>query len=218
MSLFTLSNGPSVQVDPDVCEQLHLLGRNWQAAKRGKTWYASNTSFGDSVYMHRWILGFPSGRVDHVNGDGLDNKRSNLRIATARQNGLNRVNVRHHGRVDYRGVDESSSDTFRAYATGADGMSIHLGSWPTAELAACARDLFVSVEQPEATLNFPGGSPYSAADVACTRLSKRAPASGAAMVRLRRGRWEACARVDGRRVYLGTFASKEQAIAAQRGG
>jgi hypothetical protein len=44
----------------------------------------------DRVFVHRVILSVPSGtEVDHRNGNGLDNQRSNLRICTEFQNNHN---------------------------------------------------------------------------------------------------------------------------------
>lgn len=43
------------------------------------------------VFMHRVILNPPRGYfTDHINGDKLDNRKANLRVATARQNSYNR--------------------------------------------------------------------------------------------------------------------------------
>jgi hypothetical protein len=45
---------------------------------------------GGSRYMHRLIAQTPTGmETDHVNGDGLDNRRCNLRVATPSQNSAN---------------------------------------------------------------------------------------------------------------------------------
>lgn len=50
--------------------------------------YAYDANAG--VYMHRLIAGTPKGlETDHRNGDGLDNRRANLRIATPSQNSAN---------------------------------------------------------------------------------------------------------------------------------
>ena len=43
------------------------------------------------VKMHRVIMGSPAGlQIDHINGDTLDNRRSNLRVVTNRQNAMNK--------------------------------------------------------------------------------------------------------------------------------
>lgn len=53
--------------------------------------------------MHRAILVAPSGaEVDHINGNGLDNRRSNLRLATVNMNRWN-MNGRRSAST-YKGV------------------------------------------------------------------------------------------------------------------
>ena len=66
----------------------------WRAQRNRNTWYAIR-SFGlfpkQFVLMHRFILDAPPGMdVDHRNGNGLINTRSNIRIATKSQNQQNR--------------------------------------------------------------------------------------------------------------------------------
>lgn len=54
--------------------------------------YARGNIDGKRVYMHRIIVGAtdPKIHVDHINGDTLDNRRSNLRMCSKSQNGCNR--------------------------------------------------------------------------------------------------------------------------------
>lgn len=67
-----------------------LVGRyRWHVIPGKKTAYAATCINGKTVYMHRLLLGFPRLSVDHVNGDGLDNRRGNLREATVSQQGQN---------------------------------------------------------------------------------------------------------------------------------
>ena len=45
--------------------------------------------------MHRILMNPPKGKeIDHINGNGLDNRRENLRIVTRRQNSQNRHDAR----------------------------------------------------------------------------------------------------------------------------
>src|SRR5690606_21975431 len=55
------------------------------------------------VPMHRQIMGFPEGmEVDHIDRDGLNNRRSNLRLATHHQNAYNAQ--KRKSRSGFRGV------------------------------------------------------------------------------------------------------------------
>lgn len=83
-----------------------VLGRSWRAQKSGNKWYArSGGRRSRTVYMHRLILGLkPAERdVDHINGDGLDNRRRNLRRATRSQNSANSSGHRDR-KSRYKGV------------------------------------------------------------------------------------------------------------------
>lgn len=66
----------------------------WHASEGAHTYYArrSRTINGKSYryFLHRVLVGAPDGmQVDHINGDGLDCRRSNLRICTVKQNHRN---------------------------------------------------------------------------------------------------------------------------------
>jgi hypothetical protein len=57
------------------------------------------------IKMHRVILGAKDCEsIDHINGDGLDNRRANLRLCTHQQNMFNRRNATKPKTSIYKGV------------------------------------------------------------------------------------------------------------------
>ena len=58
-----------------------------------------------SLYLHRLILGLTDSKilVDHIDHNGLNNQRDNLRVASVQQNARNSVNSR-KGTSNYKGV------------------------------------------------------------------------------------------------------------------
>ena len=56
-----------------------------------------------TIRMHHLIVKKPDGFViDHIDGDRLNNTRSNLRVATRSQNNMNRISL--NGSSKYKGV------------------------------------------------------------------------------------------------------------------
>jgi DNA-binding PadR family transcriptional regulator len=89
-----------------------------------------------TLYMHTLITGFP--RVDHVNGDGLDNRWHNMREATRSQNRANGVS--NGGSSQFKGVWwETAIKRWRA-AIRIDGRLRHLGCFHDEVEAARAYD------------------------------------------------------------------------------
>ena len=118
-------------------------GRRWHAVRIHNCWYAATGDRGNRVYMHRAIMGNPAGDVDHINHDGLDNRRSNLRVAGRR--GLNIANARHLlGACGYRGVTRrtNSANHQRPYVASikVNGKRKHLGYFADPVSAARAYD------------------------------------------------------------------------------
>ena len=105
-----LLNGGQATVE---VEDVHLAeGYRWRqyTSPRNRTNYAvSSESRGGwtrTIYMHRLILGTPAGRkTDHKDGDGLNNRRSNLRVASNQQNMENRPHgANSNSKTGVRGV------------------------------------------------------------------------------------------------------------------
>lgn len=101
MKLLTLNKGFFAQVDDDLFDELNKF--KWRVTKspRGLTYYAIRIEFnskkngGDgktkAILLHREVIGAVKGQiVDHIDLNGLNCQRSNLRFATASQNGANK--------------------------------------------------------------------------------------------------------------------------------
>lgn len=85
-------------------------------------------------------MGPEVGQVDHINGDGLDNQRHNLRAATARQNRQAFKKKVRGASSEFRGVSWNvKSKKWRA-GIKINGMSKHLGFFATERDAALAYD------------------------------------------------------------------------------
>lgn len=96
----------------------------------------------DLMLMHRVVMGLVRGdsrMVDHINGDGLDNRRANLRICTNSQNQANRQRL-HASSSRFRGVTWSKATTKWLASIKVEGHSYHLGSFAIEEDAARAYD------------------------------------------------------------------------------
>lgn len=81
-----------------------VLKFKWHVERNGSKVYART----NRTRMHRIILGITDGavRVDHIDNNGLNNCRSNLRPASASQNGANREQLKKRGNHTsrYKGV------------------------------------------------------------------------------------------------------------------
>lgn len=133
----------------------------WHAVESHRTFYVRrNTVRVDGtrgmVALHSFLTGWSL--VDHANGDGLDNRRSNLRSATPDQN---RANKRIYGNNSsgYKGVIWHAPTRRWRARIGVAGKKISLGLHPTREAAARAYDTAAIEYFGEfAALNFIGGS------------------------------------------------------------
>lgn len=115
---------------------------NWYAlvTKTGHTYALRALKKGgdeEARLLHRLIMSAPAGMdVDHINGNGLDNRRANLRVCTHAQNMANQ-RIERMNSLGYRGVYQKSRRSFRAEISVMD-RKVHLGCYPTPEEAGAA--------------------------------------------------------------------------------
>ena len=126
-----------------------IAERRWytRRAKCGVSYAVSThrTSEGRNrvIYMHRLLCGLhlPGAShvfVDHINGDGLDNRRTNLRPCTPRENSTNKIGyITRRSRSLPVGVQLERHKFIARIGVGRN--RVYLGSYDTAEAADRAR-------------------------------------------------------------------------------
>lgn len=131
----------------------------WSASYNEPRWYAKRGArYGNGksriIAMHHSVLPQKVGvEVDHRFGDGLDNRRRNLRYATHSQNMNNRT-VGYNPASGFRGVRERISGWQAGISE--NRKRVYLGIFPTAREAAIAYDAKAKELHGEfACLNFP---------------------------------------------------------------
>lgn len=141
-----LTKGYEAIVDAEDYEQLshwswHTLGGNGKNLYAIRTVYVPDTRKQINVLMHRQVLGIPVGsayQTDHINGNGLDNRKSNLRSVTPGQNSMNQ-RVYKNNNSGYAGVGfDKAKNAWRARIR-VSGQLKHLGYYEHREDAAAAR-------------------------------------------------------------------------------
>lgn len=120
--LIPLGKGMFAKVDADLYDYLNQW--NWHVIKG----YALRFDKRQRIYMHHLVLPIPDGKqTDHINRDGLDNRRKNLRPATKQQNQGNRWKCSFAKTSQFKGVHRSRN---LFYASGKEnGQQRYLGAF-----------------------------------------------------------------------------------------
>ncbi len=140
MKKIKLTQGYFAKVDDSDFELLSRYKWSVVVRKNCNLCYAQATVNGKPMRMHRLLLNEPE-CSDHINGDGLDNQRHNLRKCTYKQNQGNRRKLITFT-SKYKGVHfPKNKKRWRAVITKGTGTSFHLGYFDSEEDAAKAYDV-----------------------------------------------------------------------------
>jgi len=127
----------------DDCDYDYLMQWKWYADKGVSTFYAKrNIRNADgtrsAIKMHRQIMGVtdPKKLVDHINHEGLDCRKANLRLCSHSQNNKNMLKTR--GKSKYKGVCWHVNQKKFNVKINADGKVYHLGCFSSEIEAAHA--------------------------------------------------------------------------------
>jgi len=135
---------------------------HWYAGGSGDIYYAARIVRTKArrirtVYLHREVMKARKGRiVDHKNGDSLDNRRANLRLATSAQNLRNRGKTKRKTSSRFIGVYFHKQRQRWVSHVEHNGKVIWLGRFTNEVEAAKVRDKAAKKHHGEfARLNFP---------------------------------------------------------------
>ncbi len=124
-----LTRGKVTTVDASDYES--LMKFKWYARRDGGKWYAARgqrmNGKSTTVYMHRTLMRPTAGmQVDHRDGDGLNNTRLNIRLATSSQNHCNQ-RLSRRNTSGYKGIWWHKRDRLWAATIRVARKRIHLG-------------------------------------------------------------------------------------------
>lgn len=161
----------------DDCDYELVKDRKWYATHSHGSVYAhcyqymgkkNGKSVSKTSKMHRLIMGVtdPKIIIDHIDHNGLNNSRSNLRICTPQQNNWNRRKNKKNAKSKYMGVSykiaintlksgEKKEFHYWMASITVNKKFIALGYFKTEEEAALAYDNYITIHRGEyASLNF----------------------------------------------------------------
>lgn len=155
MKLIKLTKNMFAKVDD--LDYNELNQHKWYASKGWNTYYAKRDIIinGKKVclLMHREIMNTPKGQeTDHVDHDGLNCQRHNLRNCTRNQNQMNKTA---YGFSKFLGVTHNGKYIRAIIRLTGQRTALHLGYFKTEEQAARAYDAAAKIYHGEfANLNF----------------------------------------------------------------
>jgi HNH endonuclease len=134
MEKIKLTRGQVALVDDEDFEMLNM--HKWfavPAGKNGRTFYAARRIWNkdknrqEGMWMHRLLAKTPKGfHTDHIDGNGLNNQKSNLRVCTNSQNQFNKGKSKRNS-SGYKGVSWFKHGKLWDVRISVNKKSVHVG-------------------------------------------------------------------------------------------
>jgi len=141
-----LTRGEYTEVDE--ADYAELSKHSWQYSRTGYAVRSASAAerrdgiTAKAVYMHRFLMDPPAGMlVDHVDGDGLNNTRANLRVCTRSQNEANKGCRGRNTSSRFKGICWSDRHQNWRAVIHKDGKQHYIGTYKDEEEAARAYDI-----------------------------------------------------------------------------
>lgn len=156
-----LTKGETAIVDADDYDRVSIY--RWHVSRNSRIHYARRSGVDPKTgkkttqYLHRFILDYHGqSQIDHIDNDGLNCRKYNLRVATVSQNQMNRYSRNKNNTSGYKGISwHAGAGRWRARVH-INGRRKHIGFFGSPEAAAKAYDTVIKEMHGDfARLNFP---------------------------------------------------------------
>jgi HNH endonuclease/AP2 domain len=135
----------TASVDDDVFDELSRTTWGLYTSWNGRFYARGSTKSGrNGQFMHRVLTCAPRGlQVDHMDGNGLNNVMSNLRLCTAEENQWNKGPTMSNT-SGFRGVCRQKGGKWQAQIRIGAGRRLYLGTFDTPEQASASYEAYAS--------------------------------------------------------------------------
>lgn len=128
------TNGDKFKIDKEDYEK--IKNHTWQANKKG---YIYTQYKSEKIFLHRIVMNvhgddWVNKRIDHINHDVTDNRKSNLRIVTSSQNTMN-SKVRSESGTQIKGIHKRKDCRRYEVSIYKNGKAHYLGLYKTLDEA-----------------------------------------------------------------------------------
>lgn len=142
MKELPLTRGKVALVDDEDLPKIHNLGK-WQAVNPDSDlWYARTTFYKKAILLHRFLMGVHNERygfrVDHIDFNGLNCQKENLRVIPHHMNLHHTRRLPVHNSSGYKGVSWSNRKQKWCAEIRWNCVRYHLGFFDSVETAALA--------------------------------------------------------------------------------